>query len=339
MLVNAYATHVDPPALDFPHTLLNRRDRTDPGLHSHLSGMLGQLLQRGSQGPAAIHQIRTHLDHVQTQLAFEVDDSADLAPVRDWAERSNALFFLPDASLRDPDFRVLFHPEPHQEDTHATVPHFTHGQQRKLGTIATLNAWGVHTNDNLPPLPADPEVRLPATGDIINRMATLLAVAVRSETVQAGNPFTWDQIAVTLPRAVVAPTPAEHHHLTTPEPTPQKTTNMLWRYECVPVLAWTLGIVPDLAPPTQTCDVPAITSLILGTNLNALERRARLRSVADILDQADLMYRLHWALRDAQLNGQPAPDGIDASVILERRWTLEWLLDPTTPWDEITLNT
>lgn len=38
LLINAYATHRDPPPLEFPHGLNARRDRSDPELGEHLRG-------------------------------------------------------------------------------------------------------------------------------------------------------------------------------------------------------------------------------------------------------------------------------------------------------------
>ncbi len=337
MLVTAYATHVDPPALTFPHTLLTRRDRTDPAVQHELGDVLGQLRRRGDGAAPTLRAVRSHLNHVQTQVAFEVDDRADIAPLREWAEQSNALFFLPDDTLRDPDFRVLFDPAG-SIDHRATVPRFSHGEQRKLSTIATLHAWGVHTGDHLPELPADPEVRLPAVGDIVDRMASLLAVAVRSESIRANEPMGSADIAATLPRAMRAPTPLEDAFLNQDRPDDQRLANMLWRYECVPVFLWTLGLQLELTPPNRRCDISQVTAAVLTSNLDDVEDRGWRRDVGEILDQADLMYRLHWALRDAQLTGQRPPENVEASVVLERRWALQWLLDPTVPWDELSLD-
>ena len=38
-------------------------------------------------------------------------------------------------------------------------------------------------------------------------------------------------------------------------------------------------------------------------------KKANLRPKAEILDAADLIYRYHWAVRDAQLNGRKATAG------------------------------
>jgi hypothetical protein len=40
-IVNAYCTHLSPPEPAFPHTLLNRRDRSDPEMKPHLRGFQG----------------------------------------------------------------------------------------------------------------------------------------------------------------------------------------------------------------------------------------------------------------------------------------------------------
>ena len=64
----------------------------------------------------------------------------------------------------------------------------------------------------------------------------------------------------------------------------------------------------------------------------------QLRSSPDIYAMLDLYYRAHWYARDAQLNGRDT--GIfNASVILERRRALEWLMDDSSDWDFIELST
>jgi hypothetical protein len=52
----------------------------------------------------------------------------------------------------------------------------------------------------------------------------------------------------------------------------------------------------------------------------------------------DLYYRLHWWVRDAQLNRYPS-DPVSIDIIMERRKSLEWLLDSASDWDHIELST
>ena len=62
------------------------------------------------------------------------------------------------------------------------------------------------------------------------------------------------------------------------------------------------------------------------------------RPMPQILDEADLIYRLHWAVRDADLNGRPIPPALNQNVVIERYYALNWLMVPREdpyPWDEV----
>jgi len=69
-------------------------------------------------------------------------------------------------------------------------------------------------------------------------------------------------------------------------------------------------------------------------------RDARLRSQPEILDQADLIYRYHWAVVDARINNKPAPAGLDPGVAMERHYALNWLVGyMDQDWDDISTDT
>jgi hypothetical protein len=36
-------------------------------------------------------------------------------------------------------------------------------------------------------------------------------------------------------------------------------------------------------------------------------KSSKLRAISEILDEADKIYRIHWAVRDAQINNKPVP--------------------------------
>ena len=57
---------------------------------------------------------------------------------------------------------------------------------------------------------------------------------------------------------------------------------------------------------------------------------ANQRSLEELLDEDDLIYRYHWACVDARIHDQPAPASLDESVVLERRSGLDWLLGLNT---------
>jgi hypothetical protein len=70
-------------------------------------------------------------------------------------------------------------------------------------------------------------------------------------------------------------------------------------------------------------------------------RDAKLLSADEILDATDLIYRYDWVCVNSRLNGKLAPAGLDASVVYERHYALNWLtgyLDKAD-WDDVTTET
>lgn len=59
----------------------------------------------------------------------------------------------------------------------------------------------------------------------------------------------------------------------------------------------------------------------------------------EILDAADLYYRLHWAAIELRLNGETSPH-VDEGVIRERHRALNWLIRyMDAEWDNVTTDT
>ena len=338
MLINAYATHTAPPPLQFPHTLRARRDWRDPELHEHLQGLRGYVERPGVEPDGLTSAIVGHVQRVRAHIAFETGEE-NFSAVTDWALAANALLFFPDSSLRDPNFRVLYDPDQPGPDPDAFVPQFPHGEERKQRTTAVLQLAEIPVHKGLPVTAPDPEVVPQSISDVIDRLCSLLVVAVRAESLTEGNPISLEQLRGHLPRAFAGLTTKEEAFLSVEEPTQQNLLNALWRYECVPVLLWALGLMDQLEFPHQVCDVPAITDLVLGADLNTLESEGQLRPVSELLDEVDLMYRLHWAIRDRELNNQEPISGVEPGVVMERRNALEWLVDTATAWDDRSLTT
>jgi len=76
------------------------------------------------------------------------------------------------------------------------------------------------------------------------------------------------------------------------------------------------------------------------TTTSQFIEHSELRPIADILDQADLTYRYHWAVRNAQLKGQQIPAALDPGVTQERHHALNWLIGyKEQAWDLVTTGT
>jgi hypothetical protein len=113
-----------------------------------------------------------------------------------------------------------------------------------------------------------------------------------------------------------------------------------WRYEAAWVLLWALGYVDDLKKPTAICDVPFAVQAMKGRTAEQFLAEASLRPIDDLLDEADLIYRYHWAVVDARLKGTPPPSGLDAGVTMERHYALNWLVGyMDQEWDDVSTDT
>ena len=73
-------------------------------------------------------------------------------------------------------------------------------------------------------------------------------------------------------------------------------------------------------------------------SIEKLLKGAKLRSVGELLDAADMIFRLDWACVDTRIHGLPAPAGMDGGVVMERHKALNWLICGDD-WDEVDIST
>ena len=87
----------------------------------------------------------------------------------------------------------------------------------------------------------------------------------------------------------------------------------------------------------NVCDVKATVQAATDRDAETLIANARLRNVNELLDVADLHFRLHWATRQAvQIDKTDPPASLEPGVIAERRHALNWLLRyQDAEWDQV----
>lgn len=126
-------------------------------------------------------------------------------------------------------------------------------------------------------------------------------------------------------------------------PDKQVVINMAWKYEAYWTLIWALGIVDKLEYPSQICDCNfAIRAVADYEDFNDFMKTVKLRSIEEILDEADLIYRYNWACVNARIHGENPPAGLDSGVVFERHWGLNWLIGKGTyndNWDSVSTDT
>jgi len=113
--------------------------------------------------------------------------------------------------------------------------------------------------------------------------------------------------------------------------------------EALRFLAWCCGLQAQAGMPELRKNDQDLAALIqqLHQNPEAIRDRIRLRSKSEILDWADLLYRLHWAVRHAQITGKPTPGRLDAQAVHDWHKVVNWLIrfEDEDDWDLVSTET
>lgn len=135
-------------------------------------------------------------------------------------------------------------------------------------------------------------------------------------------------------------TPKELAFVLDKAPSQHDRIQFTWRHEAAWTLLWALGFVAQLGKPVQICDVEFAARTMTERTTSQFIEDSELRPIADILDQADLIYRYHWAVRNARIKGQQIPAALDPGVTEERHYALNWLIGSNEQtWDHVTTDT
>jgi hypothetical protein len=135
-------------------------------------------------------------------------------------------------------------------------------------------------------------------------------------------------------------TPKELAFVLDNSPSQHDRVQFIWRYEAASTLLWALGFVAQLGKPVQPCDVEFAVGTMTETTTSQFIEDSELRPIADILDQVDLIYRYHWAVRNARIKGQQIPADLNPDVTDERHYALNWLIGYLEQaWDDVSTDT
>lgn len=336
VLLNAYATVGDASKPNFPHVVNGRRDLSDPELAPHLNGFMHFLAEQGSgQMTRTRYHVIRHLQRVQQHWSLAVDP-AHMAEFHAWAQAVNAIVFMEDGAVRDPQGRVLLPVTGEEGDPNAVVPYPPQAWQRKARIDALLAEKQIAVPESLPPLVSEPELRLRSPEDILRRMLALFVVAIRAESLTSDTPIAVADLQERFPPAFANLTFAEREFLAQEAPSEHEITQFLWRYEAILVLQWALGLQPEMPFPDAICDVAAISSTVIERGTEGLRKQPVARAASEILDALDLHYRLHWATRQAILKKTAVPANLIDGVLQERHYALNWLVRfEDREWDDI----
>ncbi|MGV3661122.1 MAG: DUF4272 domain-containing protein [Prosthecobacter sp.] len=207
---------------------------------------------------------------------------------------------------------------------------------RKTRSIERLKKEGVPVIEHMPVIEDSSEAKTRMAEEVAQRTIAICLTAVKGEGIEQD---TIDSLVEKYGAARFF-SPEEAAFIKNPNPTQQERVQFSWRYECYWVLLWALGYVDTLERPEGICDVAKAVTFLRDRDATQFLKDAKLRPISAILDEADLIYRYHWAVVDARLKGKDAPAGLEGGVVQERHYVLNWLVGYLDQeWDDISTDT
>ena len=278
-----------------------------------------------------------HILRTRYQASLTIEDG-DFGAFSDWAVAVNGLLFIGQGFLVDPRGNTLLPPDGGAGDEGAMLPYPADAVARKARHMEDFARRGWKVASSLSPVLGEAELVTKSPQDVALRSIALMMTAVQAESMSQAEGSMAAAFKERYPWAWQALTPAEFAFMTNAAPAEQEMLNFSWRYEALNVLAWAMGIQPALPFPDAICDVASLVRALSSAAERLREDPPQLRPVADLLDQLDLHFRLHWMARQARLDEQEPPAGLHPGVLQERHHALNWLLgfgNLGVAWDDI----
>jgi hypothetical protein len=196
---------------------------------------------------------------------------------------------------------------------------------RKARSEAKLVAAGIPINQHLPIIDVTADTQQWQAAEAVARRCLILAgvqaVALRREAQQV---IAWFQHEGLWPDV----SRDEQGFLSQPSADRALQNALTWRAEALWTLWWALGIAENLSWPPGECDLGDVLDRPsgpqvpwIGDDASAFVASCVLRAADEILDETDLIYRVHWAVREAAL-----------VVVLRQQVSIRmWSLSDTMP--------
>lgn len=133
----------------------------------------------------------------------------------------------------------------------------------------------------------------------------------------------------------------EKEYIETEAPEKAALIQFSWQYERCAVLLWALGLM-ELNAPTDICDVGKAAKVIRSCgSLEKLIENANVKSSEELLDMQTKILYYDWACVEARIKNLEPPAGLEAGVVQEQHYALNWLIgaNGACDWDDIRIDT
>lgn len=212
-------------------------------------------------------------------------------------------------------------------------------EERKEASETVLRKHGVRINPHLPLIEPDDEVALRSPSEVLHRLVALWAV-VGSAFLRDNRHF---RDYITQRKYESWLSEQELAFLLSDTRNERDYVQYTWKLECLYFLAWCAGLIDKIEIPAVESSVESIMHLFPQDmeEPTALQSALDIRNKDEIMAWADLLYRLHWAVRDASLNGKKLPPNINGGVVQEWHLAVNWMTryGDEDNWDHVGTDT
>lgn len=134
--------------------------------------------------------------------------------------------------------------------------------------------------------------------------------------------------------------PAEYAYVNNKKSKEEERIEYSWNYEHLYALEWALGL-NEWNMPVDICNVGKCVEIMSKfSSIDDIINNSNMRSKKEILDKADLIYRMDWACVDAWIHGLTGPAQLNPGVTQARHKTLNWLINmDDAEWDDVSTPT
>lgn len=333
---------------------------TDPDyFEKNIPGMMGFYDEIPFEDEHLKARVLTQISVLNTMIAIEVEkdmNEAQLQLFTNLLSKIGGIGFLPNGMLLDQQGLVIVYPDgksgpanfrPHSCTRKIMGSEVTseEGEQRKNKSINYLREHEIPFISSLPQLLPLAQYQFKTQEHIAKRAVALLIVIQYACDVNQGGDIhkSKDFFMTMLQKYGVEDylTDNERNFLQVEEPSEQEASNISWQYEAYWVLIWALGLVDTLDFPDDICNCQyAIQVVSSCESFEQFYSTTTMLNKEKILDEADKIYRLHWACVNSRIQGQEAPANMNESIVIERRRGLFWIIGHRDEeWDYISMDT
>ena len=205
----------------------------------------------------------------------------------------------------------------------------------KRKTENLLLKEGIPVNEHLPKIEEMSELSFVSVANIRKRVVALSYILARA----FGAPFDMVQKSIHEFQLENVFLPQELAFINQASPAKEDTEQYQLGVEALWELAWVLGLIPKVSH-SGLCGNNLVHLIPKpGEDPSQFLASAQMRSHEAIYVEADLLYRIHWASREANLTGRHEPTGVPEYVIEQRHKAINWVSYGEVPWDEVDTST